>query len=234
MSERRFTEEEVSEILKYAAEAEHTNRNLLRSGSGLTLAELNEIGREVGISPDAMQQAVRRIEPGGDSSRRWLGFPIGVGRTVELDRSLTEEEWDRLVVDLRETFDARGVIKREGSLRSWTNGNLQVLLEPTATGQRLRLKTLKGSAQGLIGGGIAMLGFAVVMMFAALVKAPITDAGLIASLSVLGAGGLGMLGAGALGLPGWARLRRQQMDMIADRAASMNRENAQIPDNLPG
>lgn len=44
MSERRFSEEEVTEILKYAAEAEHANRNLLRSGSGLTLSELKEIG----------------------------------------------------------------------------------------------------------------------------------------------------------------------------------------------
>lgn len=230
MSERRFSEEEVSEILKQAAEAEHANRNLLRSGSGLTLAELNEIGREVGISSEAIQHAARRFDTSDQTTRRFLGMPIGVGRTVELDRNLTDEEWDRLVVDLRETFDARGVIKREGTLRSWTNGNLQVLLEPTATGQRLRMKTLKGSAQGLIGGGIAVFGFAVAMAISALLKAPVTDAGLIASLSVLGVGGLGMFGAGALGIPGWARLRRKQMDEIAIRADSMTRDQPRIPE----
>lgn len=48
MTERRFTEEEVAEILKYAAEAEHSSRGVVPSRDGLTLGELQEIGREVG------------------------------------------------------------------------------------------------------------------------------------------------------------------------------------------
>jgi hypothetical protein len=220
MSERRFSEEEVAEILKQAAEAEHADRNLLKSGSGLTLTELNDIGREVGISAEAIQHAARRFDTTDQTTRRFLGLAIGVGRTVELDRKLTDDEWDRLVVDLRETFDARGVIKQEGTLRSWTNGNLQVLLEPTSTGQRLRMKTLKGSAQGLIGGGAGIFLAAVFLLVTAALKGPITDTGFLASIATLGAGGIGMFAAGALGIPSWARLRRRQMDQIAERASS--------------
>ncbi len=85
---------------------------------------------------------------GSPTGRRVLGLPLGVGRTVELGRKLTDEEWDHLVVDLRETFDARGQVRQDGSLRQWTNGNLQALLEPTPTGDRLRLRTMNGNARG--------------------------------------------------------------------------------------
>src|SRR5215217_4781652 len=183
MSERRFSEEEVAEILKTAAEVEHSENTQLPSRSGLTLSELNEIGREVGISPEAVQQAVRRLDPTTQATRKFLGLPIGVGRTVELDRNLSNEEWERLVVDLRQTFDARGVIRQEGSLRSWTNGNLQVLLEPTSTGQRLRFKTVKGSAEGLIGGGIAIFSAGALLTVAAFVKGVVPDSGLTAALT---------------------------------------------------
>jgi hypothetical protein len=230
MSERRFSEEEVAEILKQAAETEHTNRNLLRSGSGLTLAELNEIGREVGISPEAIRHAARRFDTTDATTQRLLGFPIGVGRTVELDRNLTDDEWDRLVVDLRETFNARGVIRQEGTLRSWMNGNLHVLLEPTAIGQRLRLRTLKGSAMGWLGGGAGMVVFAALLAIAGVVKGPPGDAGIFAAAVMLGVGGLGFLGIGSASIPGWARLRRKQMDQIAERAEEMTRDRSALPD----
>ena len=60
-------------------------------------------------------------------------MPVGVSRTVTSAGNFTEREWERLVVDLRETFDAKGAVKREGSFRQWTNGNLQALVEPTAS-----------------------------------------------------------------------------------------------------
>lgn len=219
MSERRFSEEEVAEILKYAAEAQDSGRSLTAPNSGLTLAELNEIGREVGISTEAMQQAVRRIDNTSQPARTFLGFPIGVQRTVDLDRKLTDDEWDRLVTDLRETFDARGVVRHEGSLRSWSNGNLQVLLEPTATGQRLRLRTLKGEARGLISGGLAMIGAASVLLTISAVAGALGDGGSLAAVGTLMTGGIAMFGVGSFGLPAWARLRKRQMDEIAERVS---------------
>jgi len=217
MSERRFSEEEVAEILKYAAESQHSESNVLPAANGLTLSELTEIGREVGIAPEAMQIAARRFDRSDRSTRLFLGLPIGVGRTIELDRKLTDEEWDRLVADLRETFDAKGVVKTEGSLRSWTNGNLQALLEPGANGHRLRLRTVKGNAQAMMGGGMVMFVIASVLTAVAAMKGTVADTGFITSVGTVGLTGLGMFSFGALGLPGWARLRRRQMDDVAGR-----------------
>lgn len=216
MNERRFSEEEVAEILKYAAESQHSESNALPVARGLTLSELTEIGREVGIAPESMQIAARRFDRSDRSTRLFLGLPIGVGRTIELDRKLTDDEWDRLVADLRETFDAKGVVKTEGSLRSWSNGNLQALLEPGANGHRLRLRTVRGNAQALIGGGIMMFAMSALLTAVAALKGTL-DPGFIASVTTIAGLGAAAFGFGALGLPGWARLRRRQMDAVAER-----------------
>ena len=218
MTERRYSEEEVAAIFERAAKEQHTARRQLPPGEGMTLAELQEIGQDVGLPAELVARAALSIDRGGrPTSRKFLGLPLGVGRTVELDRRLTDEEWEHLVGDLRETFEARGRVRYDGPFRQWTNGNLQALLEPTATGHRLRLQTLNGNSRGLMTGGLGLLGVATTLIVASAVTG-----GLAASLSgvaFLAAMGLGMFGLGAIRLPGWARLRRNQMGAVAERLA---------------
>ena len=184
-------------------------------GEGMTLGQLQEIGREVGIPGDLVARAAKGLELRGRASvRRFLGLTIGVGRTVSLQRRLTDEEWERLVVDLRETFDARGRLKDEGAFRQWTNGNLQALLEPTSTGHQLRLKTMKGDSYAMISAGLAVLGFGAFMVIA---KELFGGASNLAPAMLLGLAGSAMVGLGALRLPGWAKLRQKQMEEIAAR-----------------
>jgi hypothetical protein len=217
MSERRYNEDEVAAIFERAAETQQVTRRQAGSRPGMTLSELQEIGREVGIAPEAVASAARSLEVASPAPvRRFLGVPIGVARTVELERRLSEEEWERLVIDLRETLDARGKVTTEGSFRQWTNGNLQALLEPTSTGHRLRLRTFKGSASGLMTSGLAVFGVSLVTWVATALNGGIggqfwQDIGMLSTI------GIGLFGAGALQLPGWARLRRRQMEDIAKR-----------------
>ena len=219
MTERRFNEAEVAAIFERATAAQQTTgQRALPSGEGLTLAQVQEIGREVGISSELVVQAAKALDQvGRPTSRQFLGFTIGVGRTIELDRKLSEAEWERLVVDLRETFDARGTVRADGSFRQWTNGNLQALLEPTETGQRLRLRTVKGDVQGMMVGGLAMLGGGAAALMATVLRGGAGDAGRLSAVAFLAAMGVGMFGIAALRLRPWARLRQQQMEAIADR-----------------
>ncbi|MEO5580694.1 MAG: hypothetical protein ABIR58_08545, partial [Gemmatimonadaceae bacterium] len=222
MTERRFNEAEVAAIFEQAAEAQQTSQRQLPSGDGMTLTQLQEIGREVGISPEQLAHAVRAIELGGrPTSRHFFGFPVGVGLSIDLNRKLSDEEWDRFVVDLRETFDARGTLRQEGSLRQWVNGNLQAHLEPTTTGHRIRLRTTKGDARGLMTLGLGMIGFAAVSGIAAAASGGVVDSGMLASLGTLATMGAGVFGIGGLRLPGWARLRTRQMQEVAARVADV-------------
>jgi hypothetical protein len=147
---RRYSEDEVQEILRLATASDQA---LPPSAAqrGLTLAQLQEIGTEVGIPATQVAEAARAIarRPVVLPARTVLGQPRTVSRIVPIPRALTDEEWTRVVVDLRETFGARGVIESHGGLRSWTNGNLQVHVEPDAEGYRVRMWTLKGSAASI-------------------------------------------------------------------------------------
>ena len=232
MTERRFNEEEVAAIFRQASEAQHeTKERQLPSGEGLTVTELRDIGREVGISSDLITQAAQLIERGGNStSRQFLGFPIGVGQTVDLGRKLSDEDWERLVVDLRETFQARGTLRKDGSLRQWTNGNLQALVEPAEKGDRVRLRTTKGDARRLMALGLGMFGVSTAGLLADATQGSIGNGGVLALVAAMG---IGIFGVVALRLPAWARERRRQMSEIAGRLAAASKPKNSAGPDLP-
>lgn len=216
MTERRFDDAEVSAIFARAADRSTANPGLAAREDGMTLAQLQEIGREVGISPAAIASAALALRQGAaDTETRVLGLPVSVGHTVTLGRRLSPEEWERVVVLLRETFNARGKTASEGSLRHWTNGNLQVLLEPMGQGDRLRMRTTKGNAKASLLLNSWLVGSSIVAGVVASQAAMAPQ--LVTTFSALGAVAAGMIAYRAWQLPAWAKARREQMRAIADR-----------------
>jgi hypothetical protein len=216
MSERQYSDDEVAAIFEQASKTEHPALPAPAEGRGMTLAALQDIGREVGISPESIAHAARSLDQAGRPvSRSFLGLPIGVGRTVEFDGPLSDPDWELLVADLRETFEARGVVRYDGPFRQWTNGNLQALVEPTPNGHRIRLHTSKGDSRALMTGGLGMLGAAAatLLVLAAAGGHGNADTG-AAFMALIG---FGMFGLGALRLPGWARRRKTQIDQVLAR-----------------
>lgn len=223
MTERRYSESEVERIFRRAAEAQQQQRGPvpLASGDGMTLDTLLEIGAEVGLPPDLIAREARAVDMLGEpSTRRLLGLPIGVGRTVTLPRRLDDAAWERLVVDLRTTFDARGRIQQDGAFRQWTNGNLQALVEPRGDGTQVRLRTVNGNARWWMSLGLVCLALAGVFFAAYVVGGAPVSARMAGVLMPLGLIGLGGIATGALRLPGWSRTRRKQMEEIAARLSA--------------
>ncbi len=230
-NERRFTESEIASILESASAAQDLAQDLAEptsmpalvpAGRGLTLAQLQEIGVEVGLSPVHIAEAANAVSRGAlvpTNQHRWLGLPIGVSRTIEFGRTIDDAEWERIVVALRETFQARGRLQQDGSFRQWTNGNLQALLEPTASGHRLRLSTRKGDAKTSMLIGVGLLGGAFATSATlALGGAAVPVADYIAPVLLSGMGVISLLFA-SVRLPRWARTRAAQMEDVALRAA---------------
>jgi len=220
MPERRYTDDEVAEIFARASETEQaTRRTQLQPTEGLTLTELQRIGGEAGIAPELVAQAARALDqPRPPAPPVFMGLPLGAARTVRLERRLSDAEWEKLVVELRETFEARGVVRSEGSLRSWSNGNLQVLLEPDGEGQRIRFRTIRGNARPLMFTGLGLGGAAAAMTAIGMLIPGASE--MLASAGTIGLTGAIMFAFGALPLPRWARLRQQQMDALAERLTS--------------
>lgn len=224
--ERRFNEAEVAAILERAMTRDEPGRQVGPGGEGLTLAQIQEIGREIGLAPAAIAESAWSLEAmGREATRRFIGLPLGVERVVPLPRRLSDEEWERVVVSLREVFDARGVVRQEGSLRQWRNGNLQALLEPTEHGQRIRLRTVKGNALGYMTMGALFFGAGATGIVAT-VMGGAADPGAMTTLAIVAAAGAGVLTTTAARLFPWARRRREQMTEVASRVAALDRLGA--------
>ena len=191
---------------------------------------------EVGIRPEEIAAAALALDKRQEVAprRKYLGLPIAVGRTVDLPRAPTDREWAILVSELRETFKARGKVVSQGDLREWSNGNLHASIEPTETGYRLRLGTLKSSAVPTVTLGIAALVYGLVMLIVLLLAGQVPEA-FISPALVLAFGGMAV-GYGALQLPAWAREREEQMDRIVARAQALLEpgvENSNEPNVQP-
>lgn len=224
MTDRRYSDTETAAIFRVATERPETGVPQPSGLDGLTLRELQAIGREVGLSDDAIERAVHVLEVRESAeSRRLLGLPVGVERRVKLPHRLSDAEWERLVVQLRDVFGARGITGSDGSLRQWTNGNLYVLDEPTADGHRLRLGSLHGGAIRSIRFGLALLTGALVLGVGSLFG---VDVRLVPTL--LG-GGVILVVNGVLRVPRWARLRGRQMEDLAAQLVPPPGATTEVP-----
>ena len=217
MAERRYSEAEIAAIFRAAADLPEPPDPQDEPGSGLTLAQLQAIGREVGLQPEAIARAAQTVDVPPVRAKTFLGLPLGVTHTVALRRRLSDAEWDRLVVQLREVFDARGRIWAAGSIREWSNGNLQVLLELTADGHQLRFKTVHGGARAGITVGLGLVAIAAVLTVSSAMAGTLGQ--VTTEIAVLGASGLVMIAHRAFRLPRWARTRAQQMVALGARLA---------------
>lgn len=219
--ERKYREEEVAEIFEAAAARSGPEPGgALAPAEGLTLAELQAIGREVGLAPERIAEAAAALDHRPDALRRSdFGLPVSVRRTVDLPRAPTDREWEVLVAELRETFNAKGRVGSRGDVREWTNGNLHAYVEPTPTGHRLRLGTTKGDALGLNRMGVVSLVMAVMALV--LLAATGQLAGELFLPAMLALMGGGALAYNAVRLPPWAQEREEQMDRIVARARAL-------------
>lgn len=230
--ERRYSESEIADIFKQASEVQEAARGRLASAEGLTLTELQQIGKEAGITPEFITRAATALDGGRVGPRRgtYLGVPVSVGRTVEIPGPLTDAGWDRLVADLRDTFHASGEVRREGVLREWRNGNLHVHAEPTPSGHRLRFRTTNASSRSALTGGMASLALGLLLIVMLMLNGDwmvVMDKTFVVSMfAVLG---LGSMSVAAYRLPKWAREREAQIEAIASRAIEFSASSIEYP-----
>ena len=218
-ADRRYDDDEVSEIFARATAMDTSPATspakAPSASSGLTLAQLQEIGADIGIPPERIAEAALDVStrPTSLAQRTFLGAPRSVSRIVPISRALTDDEWSRLVVDLRETFGAEGRIREHGALRTWRNGNLQVHVEPSGDHYRVRMQTLKGDVYTRL----FVAGMALVVSTVALLDAGSSPVRNVMLAGLIGAAGIGLVGYTRALLPRWAALRAAQMEGLAQR-----------------
>lgn len=215
MSDRRYSDDEVTEILRRATVPRPESPRALAAQDGMTLAQLEAIAREAGIEPERVVAAAREIDIPRDTPKRAVGVPVSVSRSVELPRKISEAEWEFLVTRLRETFEASGKLEAHGSLRQWANGNLRVMLEPGINGHRVRFVSLHSGIRARLIGGALAAGFGIVVTLAAATVSSDAVAAAFGTSGMVGILGALVLGSAQTSARRWRDQRRTQFDALA-------------------
>lgn len=131
----RFNRDEISKILKRAAELEHAD-NIEDDSDGLTLQELQQVSKEVGIDPKYIQQAFRQLQaPTRSLTSKLLGGPFKYNILESVPGTLSEKEWEDIVSEIRRIHGGIGKTSRLGNTFEWEQrkqevGYIQISLSP--------------------------------------------------------------------------------------------------------
>ena len=143
----RFSEEEARQIFARAAERQHADD---AAPAGLSLAELQEIGKAAGLDPAHVAAAVAEVQGGAGRSAAppatFLGVDVEPRASRVLPAEVTDAVWGRMVGRLRPTFKTIGVTSKVGAVREWQGTN-----------ERGGLSNLRMTAAAVEGGTLVTL-----------------------------------------------------------------------------
>ena len=218
---KRFSEAEAQRIFALAAERQHETG---QPEAGLSLEELEEVGRAAGLDPAIIREAaIDALRPETtDTTRRVLGMPMEFRRERFIRGTVTDEAWAQIVVDLRRQFNKTGLVTDIGPLREWrsvANDQQQpvaVTLSPERDGTRVVIE--QSQANTALGIGIgAGVNFLMGLMFLFFATVETGDADLIVPATVMLTFSV-LFGLGAFfGMRSYGRRQTEKFDATLDR-----------------
>ena len=218
---KRFSEADAQRIFALAAERQH---EVGQSETGLSLEELEEVGRAAGLDPAFVRQAAMdalRPETTG-TTRRVLGMPLEHRRERFIRGTVTDDAWAQIVVDLRRQFNKPGLVTDIGPLREWRSvasdqqQPVTVTLTPERDGTRVVIEQSQaGAALGL---GIATgVNFFMGLMFALIASLETGNPDLMIPATVMLIFAV-LFGLGTFfGMRGYSRSQTTKFDAALDR-----------------
>ena len=123
IDERKFTDREVSEILRRAARDASSNAPVKREG--LSLTELKAIGAEVGIDPDRLASAAQAVAlESGSRSSGLLGGPTVLNFERKVRGEVSPADTPEILSVIRRNMGQQGEASEiHGSLEWNANGD---------------------------------------------------------------------------------------------------------------
>jgi hypothetical protein len=229
--DRRFSEEEMRAVFARAAERQR-RAEVVDAGSGLSLAEMQEVAAAAGIDPTHVAAAVAELAAAPEPRNQFAGVPVQVTRVRRLPVQVSDEGWARIVAELRRTFDEDGIAGQLGRIREWNAVGrgprrdlaTRLALEPDGDGARV---TLRQSARDFAFGFTLAGG---IMTFMSLMFTTLASLGVDNELwipaGIMGGMALLFLGSLQLGMRMWARRQERRFEALLDRIELIAREDA--------
>lgn len=109
-------------MLQRAVEIEEHRPGITAATRGLTLGELHEIAREVGLSPAVIDEALSTLQTGRRShASGLLGAPLSRKVVRAVPRNLDEDGLRRLIRITEDSVDATGTVSEALGTVRWTS-----------------------------------------------------------------------------------------------------------------
>ena len=166
MAVRRYSDREIAFILKRAVELDEEKRKI-EPGHGVTLQDLREIARDVGIDPTMVERAATELDQARSPSARALAADTAVVREIRsVPRPLEDAELRELLWAIDRAIPDQGTLTEAlGELR-WTAagqlGSTQVAVkrldDETVISVERSLANVKGPLLGIPAAFGAVLG----------------------------------------------------------------------------
>ena len=237
---RTFSEDEARAVFARAAREQQAASDAGAADDGLTLDELQEIGRASGLDPDFVAAAAAGLSATPTrEAPTLLGMPTELTRSRTLTTTLSDEVWEETVEALRSQFGEPGVTSQIGRTREWTGPSrggfaagqsVYVTVRPTPAGgssvriEQRGMKENAGAVAALTGTFAAFaLAFTVVFALGSFEPKVMALPVLIGALAMLT--GVG----GALGMRAWARKQDDRFEAALDRIERIARTEAPTP-----
>jgi serine/threonine protein kinase len=121
---RRYSDSEVEEIVRRAADEQLLHPT---PEEGLSLKTVQQIADDVGISPERVEQAARRLELRGQAQPPtesgagafWLGSPTVIEWESSVSGETTESAHDEIVGEIQATLSTEGKVDKLGRSLTW-------------------------------------------------------------------------------------------------------------------
>lgn len=221
--DRRYTDQEVALVLHRATQIEERRPTAPAAVGGLTLRDLHEIAREVGLSPAVIDEAVAGLQSG---SRRRTGSMLGASLSAKavraVDGRLGAHGLNELMRAVEERVDTAGTVTEALGTVRWTSvarghkfdRTMQVTVSPTDDETRIQVV-------GRYPSGFRALLHGLPGLWGAMFGASAAASAGLGALAVLGGGvGAAIVGVG-IGRAIWHGVSRRSARLVDDVARDL-------------
>ena len=165
-SPQRFSEEEVQQVLRRAAELQQRDSRIPTDVRALSLTELEQIAADSGIDAEQIHRAIlelegRRHRPGSVL----LGAPAHLHLERVTDHESLKGAFEPLVSEMNRALGTAGQVSAVGGTLTWSapntgSGPVEIAISGVKGGTRIALEAsfggLLGATFGGIGGGLGV------------------------------------------------------------------------------
>lgn len=213
--ERRYSHEEFRRILEEATTwsgggsqgSEEELARLAEPGDGLTIDEMREIARDVGIDPAAVEHAAEELVSGGAIravSAPRKPFARVLHADLEIGRALSDADMRAITLEVERVLERRGAVHRTGRVVGWRDPENRISVDVTRSVDSTLVRVSADRTGDLVKGSV-VLGAAGVIVAAAAGGSGLL--GFLVSLPLVGAGTAALIWLHAVGHAATSRER---------------------------